>query len=99
VELALSLPFSSVMVKRCVQSLAEMHWHTSEPCSAFHPRTYNLSLAGDAHDFDLDFKWTAAAAVLRLLLKHGGFHDRWVPSEATARIALRVCAARLAYLR
>lgn len=76
-----------------------MHWHVSEPSTAFHPRTYNLSLANDAHAFDLDFKWTAAAALLRLLLKHGGFHPHWVPCEDTARAALSVCGARLAYLR
>lgn len=82
-----------------MQSLADMHWHISEPSTAFHPRTYNLSLAGEAHAFDLDFKWTAAAALLRLILKHGGFHDRWVPCEDTVRIALRVCSARLAHIR
>jgi hypothetical protein len=82
-----------------MQALQDMHWHTSEPASAFHPRTYNLSQAADAHAFDLDFKWSAAAALLRLLLKHGGFHARFVPSERHARVALAVCAARLAFLR
>lgn len=82
-----------------MQSLQDIHWHAAEPAVAFHPRAYNLSLAADFASFDLDFKWTAAASLLRLLLRHGGFHSAALPGERTARVALRVCHARLAHMR
>lgn len=82
-----------------VQALQDIHWHAAEPALAFHPRAYNLSLAGDFASFDLDFKWTAAASLLRLLLRHGGFHRAALPDERTARVALCVCQTRLRHMR
>eukprot|EP00892_Ulva_mutabilis_P008450 jgi/Ulvmu1/5978/UM026_0102.1 len=80
-------------------SLKDVHWHAAEPALAFHPRAYNLSLNADFAAFDLDFKWTAAASLLRMLLRHGGFHRAAVLHERCARVALRVCHARLDHMR
>ena len=80
-----------------LQALSDVHWAFSEPDTAFHPRAYNLSLEGDFAQFEVDFKWTAAAAVLRTLLRDGGFHPRRVPSTAVADVALAVCRARVAH--
>ena len=82
-----------------VQALQDVHWAFSEPLHGFHPRAYNLSQESDFAQFDVDFKWTAAAAVLRVLLRDGGFHPLRVPSEDVARLALTVCQARLSHLR
>ena len=82
-----------------VQALQDVHWTFSVPLHAFHPRAYNLSQDADFTQFDIDFKWTAAAAVLRVLLRDGGFHPLRVPSEEVAQLALAVCTARLAHLR
>jgi hypothetical protein len=82
-----------------LQALQDVHWAFSEPLHAFHPRAYNLSRADDFTAFDIDFKGTAAAAVLRVLLRDGGFHVARVPGEEEAELALRVCEARLGHLR
>jgi hypothetical protein len=82
-----------------LQALRDVHWTFSEPCTAFHPRAYNLSKEADFEQFEVDFKWTAAAAVLRVVLRDNGFHPLRVPSREIADVALRVCQSRLEYVR
>ena len=82
-----------------MQALQDVHWAFSQPLHSFHPRAYNLSQEADFAHFDIDFKWTAAAAVLRVLLRDGGFHAQRVPGEQEAQLALLVCQTHLAYVR
>jgi hypothetical protein len=82
-----------------LQALRDVHWTFSEPSTAFHPRAYNLSKETDFQQFDADFKWTAAAAVLRVVLRDNGFHPLRVPSSEIADVALKVCQSRLEYAR
>lgn len=90
---------TSCGVRARVQALQDVHWAFSQPVHSFYPRAYNLSLEADFQQFEADFKWTAAAAVLRVLLRDGGFHPLRVPSAEVAQTALTVCHARLAHLR
>jgi hypothetical protein len=76
-----------------------VHWTFSEPSTAFHPRAYNLSKEADFEQFEVDFKWTAAAAVLRVVLRDEGFHPLRVPSRQVVDVALKICQSRLDYAR
>lgn len=81
-----------------VQALQDLRWAFSEPSTAIHPRAYNLSQEADFQAFEADFRWTAAAAVLRTALRDGGYHPARVPCEAVLQLALTVCRGRLEFV-
>ena len=87
-----------VNVLHFVQALQDMQWAFSEPSTAIHPRAYNLSQDADFQQFEADFRWTAAAAVLRTALRDGGYHPGRVPTEEVLQLALTVCRARLDFI-
>jgi len=68
-----------------VSTMRDMHWWVKADQSAFFPRSYILSDAGDRRAFAVDFRRCAAAAVLRL---HLTFVDMGLGDDV-------VCAPRL----
>ena len=59
-------------------------------------RSHELSNADTIADWETDFKWSAAAAVLKRVILEGGCKS--VEPE-TAEVALGVCKARLSHIR
>ena len=93
------LNLSSCGMVCCMQSLKGLHWYYPETSQAIHPRAYNLSEDGDFQQFELDFKWSAAASVLRLALRDGGFRPDCVPGPENVVAALAVVKAHLGHLK
>jgi hypothetical protein len=82
-----------------LKALQDTHWYFPAAKTGLHPRTYNLSQEDDWTAFHQDFRWTAAASVLRVVLRDGGLHPSTVPTEDLARIALLACRERLEHVR
>jgi hypothetical protein len=82
-----------------LKALHDTRWYYPATQWSMHPRTYNLSLEDDWEAFHHDFRFTAAASILRAILRDGGFHPSTVPSEGLALLALQACRERLAQIR
>ena len=58
----------------------------------------NLSDAAELKAFEVDFKWSAAAAILRRVLHDGGTSSTGVPSQQHVHLALQICSQQVWYL-
>lgn len=83
--------------KKKLDSLSNVAFSRCSTCvCACTSRSHELSNTDTIADWETDFKWSAAAAVLKRVILEGGFKS--VEPE-TAEVALEVCKARLSHIR
>ena len=78
-----------------LQSIQHARWHFDVDINTFFPRAMNLSDAAELKAFEVDFKWSAAAAILRRVLHDGGTSSTGVPSQQHVHLAMQICSQQV----
>lgn len=65
----------------------------------YYPRCFELSDDLDMTAFSVEFKWTAAEAIVKRVLADGGFSAQGVPNLETLKAAKSICQRRACFAR
>ncbi|KAK9857247.1 hypothetical protein WJX84_000093 [Apatococcus fuscideae] len=85
-----------VQIPRTVQC---SRWHCDIDPHMYYPRCFELCDDFDMTAFSVEFKWTAAEAIVKRVLADGGFSALGVPDLETLKTAKSICQRRACFAR
>ncbi|KAK9844977.1 hypothetical protein WJX74_009214 [Apatococcus lobatus] len=74
-------------------------WHCDIDPHMYYPRCFELCDDFDMTAFSVEFKWTAAEAIVKRVLADGGFSALGVPDLETLKTAKSICQRRACFAR
>lgn len=80
-----------------LESIQHIKWYFDVDVDSFFPRAMKLGTPAEFEALETEFKWCAAAAVLRRFLSDHGLTAQGVPTSQHVRLALRVCQQQAAF--
>lgn len=80
-----------------LESIQHIKWYFDVDVDSFFPRAMKLGTPAEFEALETEFKWCAAAAVLRRFLADRGLTAQGVPSSRHVQLALKVCQQQAAF--
>jgi hypothetical protein len=80
-----------------LESIQHIRWYFDINVGTFFPRAMKLGTPAEFQALETEFKWCAAASILRRLLLDNGLSHEGVPSAEHVQLAIRVCRQQTAF--
>ncbi|KAL0034006.1 hypothetical protein WJX79_002466 [Trebouxia sp. C0005] len=80
-----------------LESIQHIRWYFDVNVGTFFPRAMKLGTPAEFQALETEFKWCAAASILRRLLLDNGLSHEGVPSAEHVQLAIRVCRQQTAF--
>ena len=80
-----------------LESIQHIRWYFDVNVGSFFPRAMKLGTPAEFQALETEFKWCAAASILRRLLLDNGLSHEGVPSAEHVQLAMRVCRQQTAF--
>ena len=80
-----------------LESIQHIRWYFDVNVATFFPRAMKLGTPAEFQALETEFKWCAAASVLRRVLLDNGLTPEGVPSCEHVQLAIRVCRQQAAF--
>ena len=80
-----------------LESIQHIRWYFDVNVGTFFPRAMKLGTPAEFQALETEFKWCAAASILRRLLLDNGLSHEGVPSAEHVQLAMKVCRQQTAF--
>lgn len=80
-----------------LESIQHIRWYFDVNVGTFFPRAMKLGAPAEFQALETEFKWCAAASVLRRVLLDNGLSHEGVPTCEHVRLAVQVCRQQAAF--